>query len=67
VATTAAADSSVAHELATPLGVIVGRAEQLLALTRGDERAHKAAQTILDQAEYIDRVVRGRARAANSA
>ncbi|HEX7837626.1 MAG TPA: HAMP domain-containing sensor histidine kinase, partial [Kofleriaceae bacterium] len=47
------------HELSTPLGVIVGRAEQLLARANGDERQARNAQTILDQADHIDRVVRG--------
>jgi signal transduction histidine kinase len=58
-ATMAALGSGVAHELSTPLGVIVGRAEQLLGRVSGDERAERAAQAILDQANYIDRVVRG--------
>jgi len=49
----------VAHELSTPLGVIVGRAEQLLARAGGDERITKSAQTIIEQAEHVERVVRG--------
>jgi signal transduction histidine kinase len=51
--------SGVAHELGTPLGVIVGRAEQLLPRVAGDERGERAVQAILDQAENINAVVRG--------
>ncbi|HUJ27758.1 MAG TPA: HAMP domain-containing sensor histidine kinase [Myxococcales bacterium] len=51
--------SGIAHEVATPLSVIVGRAEQLQARANGDERAGKALQTILDQTERIREVIRG--------
>jgi signal transduction histidine kinase len=51
--------SGVAHEISTPLGVIAGRAEQLLPRVGGDERARKAVQIIADQAERIGEVVRG--------
>lgn len=54
--------TGVAHEISTPLGVIVGRAEQLLARATaegGDERAARGARAILEQAERIRDVVRG--------
>jgi two-component system NtrC family sensor kinase len=51
--------SGVAHEIATPLGVIVGRAEQLIPRVEGDERGQRALQAILDQAENINGVMRG--------
>lgn len=60
-ATMAAIASGVAHEISTPLAVIVGRAEQLLARanTSGDERAVRNAKTIIEQSEDINRIVRG--------
>jgi signal transduction histidine kinase len=51
--------SGVAHEVSTPLGVIVGRAEQLAPRVKDDERATKAVQVILEQSERISQVVRG--------
>jgi signal transduction histidine kinase len=48
----------VAHEIATPLGVIAGRAEQLLPRT-DDDRTRRGLQAILDQVKRIDEVIRG--------
>jgi two-component system NtrC family sensor kinase len=48
----------IAHEVSTPLGVIVGRAEQLLGRVAADERATRGAQAILDQADRIKTLVR---------
>jgi signal transduction histidine kinase len=48
----------IAHEIATPLGVIVGRAEQLESRLRGDSRAENGARTILKQADQIQQTVR---------
>lgn len=57
--TMAALGSGMAHELGTPIAVIVGRAEQLLARAGSDERIAKNAQAILDEANRIDQVIRG--------
>ena len=51
--------TGVAHEIGTPLGVIAGRAEQLLARANGDERATRHLKAILEQTERISGVVRG--------
>jgi signal transduction histidine kinase len=48
----------VAHEVSTPLGVIAGRAEQLLPRVAGDERSARAVEAIVEQSERIRRVVR---------
>src|SRR5207249_2465417 len=49
--------SGVAHEISTPLAVIVGRAEQLA--ERAGESERKPARIILEQAESIRQVIRG--------
>ncbi len=50
--------SGIAHEVSTPLGVILGRAEQLLP-KMVDERAKKHVETIVEQGTRIGHVVRG--------
>jgi signal transduction histidine kinase len=50
--------SGIAHEIATPLAVIAGRAEQLAGRV-SDDRSARAVRTILDQAGSINQVVRG--------
>jgi two-component system NtrC family sensor kinase len=58
LATLGALASGVAHEVSTPLGIIVGRAEQLLPRLEPLSRPHKAASVILEQAERISRIIR---------
>lgn len=50
--------SGIAHEVGTPLGVIVGRVEQALDRT-SDERAKAALGVVLEQVDRIRRIVRG--------
>jgi two-component system NtrC family sensor kinase len=49
----------VAHEISTPLGIIAGRAEQLLPRVAHDERLASSARIILEQTDRIHRVIRG--------
>jgi signal transduction histidine kinase len=49
----------IAHEVSTPLGVIVGRAEQIAPRVASDERASRAVSVILEQAARIGTVIRG--------
>jgi signal transduction histidine kinase len=48
----------IVHEVSTPLGVIVGRAEQLLDRFKDDPRSARSAQTILNQADQIHLTIR---------
>ncbi len=58
VATMGTFAMGIAHEMSTPLGVIVGRSEQLLGRAPGDERATRGAQIILQQAGRIQSIIR---------
>jgi two-component system, NtrC family, sensor kinase len=49
----------VAHEVCTPLGVIAGRAEQLVPKLRDDARGTVAVSAILEQTQRISQVIRG--------
>ena len=59
MATLAALSTGIAHELATPLGVILGRAEQLVGRLEGDDRGRRNAEAIVEQIDRIQRVMRG--------
>ncbi len=59
LATMGAFATGIAHEVATPLGVIMARAEQIAARTDLDERPRRAAEVIVEQADRIDVVIRG--------
>jgi signal transduction histidine kinase len=49
----------VAHEISTPLGIIAGRAEQLIPRVATDERSSSGVRVILEQIDRIHRVIRG--------
>lgn len=59
LATMATLANGIAHEVSTPLGVIVGRAEQLLPKVEGDERARASVTSIIEQGTRINLIVRG--------
>ena len=51
--------AGVAHEVGTPLGIISGRAEQLLGrLAEGDEAGRKGLSSILTQVEKVSTTIR---------
>jgi len=59
LATMGALATGIAHEVSTPLGVIVGRAGQVLSKLSGDERSKRAVEVIVQQAERISDIIRG--------
>jgi signal transduction histidine kinase len=58
LATMGALATGIAHEVSSPLGVILGRAEQLLP-KQTDDRARRAVEAIVQQTERIHAVIRG--------
>jgi signal transduction histidine kinase len=58
MASLAALSTGIAHEVGTPLGVIVGRVEQVLERV-DDARAKNALHVVLEQVDRIQRIVRG--------
>jgi len=49
----------VAHEIATPLGIIAARAEQMMPKVANDERLSAGMTAILAQTDHINQVMRG--------
>jgi len=59
MAALAALSTGIAHELGTPLGVIVGRVEQTLAGAGQNERVTAPLAIVLEQVSRIQAIVRG--------
>jgi len=59
MASIAALSSGIAHEIATPLGVIMGRIEQLQTALQGQERPSRSVASIAVQVHRIDKIMRG--------
>lgn len=59
IAVASALSIGVAHELATPLGVIAARVEQLSRAVKGDERAERALVAISEQVQQMKLVMQG--------
>jgi signal transduction histidine kinase len=59
LATLAALSSGIAHELATPLGTIMARIEQVLPAVAEQPKAGAALRVALEQVERIQRIIRG--------
>ena len=59
LATLGALATGIAHQVATPLGVIVARAERLGPRVGADEKARRSVDVISEQAQRIHGIVRG--------
>ncbi len=59
LATLAALSSGIAHQIATPLGTIVARVEQVLPAVANTPKATLALQVVADQVARIQRIISG--------
>jgi signal transduction histidine kinase len=59
MATLAALSSGIAHEVATPLGTIMARIEQVLPANEHDPKASAALRVALEQVDRIQTIIRG--------
>jgi two-component system NtrC family sensor kinase len=59
LATIAALSGGIAHELATPLSIIMARVEQVLPHVEGQPKAVAALNVVMEQVHRIQRVMRG--------
>ena len=59
LATLGALAMGIAHEVATPLSVLIGRAEQLRSRMSVDDRSRRGIDQIIQQADRINQVMRG--------
>lgn len=59
LATMGALAMGIAHEVSTPLGVILARAEQIARRSKDDPRTRSGAEAIVTETERIHEVIRG--------